>query len=196
MRVLTSAALTGLLVFGSAGSLTAQGNLRIGFIDSGAILEEAPGADEARAEFDRQMERWRQELETMSTQIDSMTTAYQQQQTTLLPNVRQARENEIRQMQQRYQQRVDEMNKEAQDNQNALLGPILDQMNDVIEGIRTEGGYSLIFDVASQSIIAADPSLDLTQEVIRRLKQRADAGGAPDSSGTGGTGGSDAAGTQ
>jgi hypothetical protein len=67
-----------------------------------------------------------------------------------------------------------------------LIEPILTQMMEVIEQLRVEGSYSVIMDAAGQSIIAADPALDLTQEVLRRLQQTA---GAPSAApaGTGST---------
>jgi Skp family chaperone for outer membrane proteins len=56
----------------------------------------------------------------------------------------------------------------------------MDKVTAVIEKMREEGNYSLILDVAAGSIISADPSLDLTQEVIRRLAaQDASAPGNP-----------------
>jgi outer membrane protein len=185
-RGLTLAAIAASVVFGGAPSLEAQGNLRIGYIDSRAILAEAPGAAEAQAEFDRQMQNYNAELEQLQADLDSMMTAYQQQQSTLLPNVRQARENEIRQTDLRYQQRVAQMEQESESNRAALIEPILTQMMEVIEQIRVEGSYSMIMDAAGQSIIAADPGLDLTQEVLRRLQQTAGAGSAAPA-GTSGT---------
>ena len=105
MRVLTLAAVVSLVLWASAPDLEAQATLKIGYVDSQAILQEAPGATEAQEEFDRQMERFSQEVEDMGVELDSLVNAYQQQQSTLLANVRQARENEINQLQQRYQQR-------------------------------------------------------------------------------------------
>jgi Skp family chaperone for outer membrane proteins len=49
-------------------------------------------------------------------------------------------------------------------------------MSLVIEQVREEGSYALIFDTASRAIIAADPALDLTEEVLRRLQQIASGG--------------------
>ena len=177
MREFALAATAGLMVCASAGDLEAQAVLKIGYIDSQAILAEAPGATEAQEEFDRQMERFTQEVEEMGTELDSLVSAYQQQQSTLLQNVRQARETEINQLQQRYQQRVDQMGQEAEVSRQALIEPILAQMTETIDAIRTEGGYHYIFDVASQAIISADTSLDLTQEVLRRMEQAAGSGG-------------------
>jgi Skp family chaperone for outer membrane proteins len=55
----------------------------------------------------------------------------------------------------------------------------MERINAVIEDIRADGGYSMIFDVAAQGIIAADPALDLTAEVVRRLQAGAATVGNP-----------------
>ena len=177
MRVRTLGIAAGLLVSASAADLEAQIALKIGYVNSQAILEEAPGATEAQEEFDRQMERFSQEIEDMGTELDSLIAAYQQQQNTLLPNVRQARETEINTLQQRYQQRVDEMGTEAEQSRQVLIQPILTEMAQIIDAIREEAGYHYIFDTASQAIVAADTTLDLTEEVLRRMQQAAGAGG-------------------
>ena len=51
-------------------------------------------------------------------------------------------------------------------------------MNGIIEGIRAEFNYSMIFDASAQGggLITADRSLDISQLVIQRLQA---AGGAP-----------------
>ena len=51
-----------------------------------------------------------------------------------------------------------------------LVEPVMERITAVIETIRAEGSYSMIFDVAAQGIISADPALDLTTEVVRRLQ--------------------------
>ena len=81
------------------------------------------------------------------------------------------------QFQQRYQQRVDQMSQEAEVARQSLVEPLFTQMADTIDDIREEGNYQYIFDVASQAIIAADSSLDLTEEVLLRMQQAAGVGG-------------------
>ena len=57
-----------------------------------------------------------------------------------------------------------------QQRQAELIQPIMEEVTSVIEALREEGNYSLILDAGAGSIISADPSLDLTQEVISRLE--------------------------
>ena len=170
MRSFILAIGAGLLAFVSASKLEAQTGLRIGHVNSETVLAEAPGATEAQEEFDRLTERGDQEIEEMDAELDSLIAAYQQRQSTLSPNIRQARETEINQLQQRNQQRLDQIGQELQQSRLTLFGPIVDQMYETIEAIREEGGYHLILEVASQIISAADASLDLTQEVLDRMQ--------------------------
>lgn len=146
---------------------------RIGYIDSQAILEEAPGAREAQEEFEQDMQRYQEEIQRMGQELEQLIEQYQQQQRTLSPEARERREGEIRQREATYQQRVEEMEMEAAERRQQLVEPILDRMSDAIEEIRSEGEYTMIFDVASRAIIAADPELDLTNQVIRRLRETA-----------------------
>ena len=62
--------------------------------------------------------------------------------------------------------------------QQELVQPVMDRINEVIEEIREEGSYAIIFDVAGGGVVAADSALDLTQEVIRRLQASGETAGA------------------
>jgi len=174
----------GLFFAASATGIQAQSDgLKIGYIDSRVIMEQAPGAQEASQQFNQDMEQFRAEVEAMAEQLDSMITQYEQQRLTLSPEARQQREQTIQTRRQEYQQRVTQLDQMATQRQQELAQPIMDRINQVIETMRAEGSYHLIFDVAAGAIIAADPSLNLTDEVIRRLK--ADTTGASGPAGEG-----------
>ncbi len=149
----------------------AQTGLKIGYINSQAIYQEAPGAQAAQQQFETDMERFRGEVQRLGEELQTMITQYEQQQGTLSPEARQTREAAIREKEGAYRNRVNELENEAGRRQQELVEPIMRRINEIIETLRREGNYSLIFDVGPGSnIIAADPALDLTNEVIRRLR--------------------------
>lgn len=162
-----------LLVAIAAIPAAAQNTPRIAYINSQMILEQAPGAAEAAQQFDRDMARYRAEVEQLGTELEALIQQYQQQQLTLSPEAKSNREEEIRLKQTQYNQRLQELDQQAGLRQQELVQPIMDQITAVIETIRAEGNYALIFDVAAQSIVAADTTLDLTDEVVRRLQDSA-----------------------
>jgi Skp family chaperone for outer membrane proteins len=51
------------------------------------------------------------------------------------------------------------------------MAPLEERIQAVIDGIRAERGLGLIFDVSApgNNVVSADPVLDLTSTVVRRL---------------------------
>jgi outer membrane protein len=82
---------------------------------------------------------------------------------------RQQQQQALVQKQQEMQRKSAEFEQQVQAKQNEILRPALERVNGVIEQLRQERGYALILDVAAGGVIAADPSLDITDEVLRRL---------------------------
>ncbi len=157
--------------FMAADNAAAQGPLRLGYIDSQAILAQAPGATEAQDQFERDMARYRAELDRIGEELQGMIQQFEQQQLTLSPQARETQTQSIQAKQEEYNQRAAELEGEAGRRQAELVQPIMDQVTAAIDEIRTEGGYAIVFDLSAQAIVSADPELNLTQQVIDRLMQ-------------------------
>ncbi len=176
LSVLVAAAGLGLLATG----VSAQGP-KIAFIDSRKIIGEAPGAKEAQATFDREMQGYQAQLKVMEDSLKAMMDDYQQKSTTLSPEAKKLREDAIRAKQEAYQQKASQLEEQAGNRQAQLVQPVMDRIRQVISQIRAEGNYSMIFDVGGQGsgVVAADTTLDLTSQVLARLSKMAAAPTAP-----------------
>lgn len=143
---------------------------KIGYIDSQRVMQQAPGAQEVRDSLNKAMAGFRQQLQPLQDSLQQLMNEYQQQQSVMTPQRRQQQEDLIRQKQQEYQQRQQDLQQQAQQKQQDLMKPITDRIQVVLDDIRQQQGFVIIFDAASSGIITADPSLDLTDEVIKRLQ--------------------------
>ncbi len=161
----------------AAGTAEAQ-TLKIAYINSQEILANAPGAQEAEEQFNQDMASYSAEAQQLQEELNRMQQQLQQQQLSLSPEAKANREQQIRQKATEAQQRMQELDQQAAARRAELVQPVMDQINVVIETIREEGNYALILDVAAGAIISADPTLDLTQEVLRRLQAEATTPGA------------------
>ncbi|MFC1575280.1 OmpH family outer membrane protein [Gemmatimonadota bacterium] len=159
-----------LLVLVMASVAQAQAIVKIGYIDSQAILTQDPAAMEAQQQFEADMTRYRAEVQQMGEELQQLIDQYEQQQAMLSEAAKANREEEIRLKQTQYQDRIQELEQQAGLRQAELVEPVMERISAIIDEIRAEGGYSMIFDVAAQGIISADPTLDLTPEVVRRLQ--------------------------
>lgn len=160
------------------------------YINSQALLKATPGASKAQETWNKELQHYRSEVQDLASQVDSLEQAYQRQESMLSDAAKSRKQKEIQQKRQQLQQRTQELEQQAAQRQHELMQPILNKVRGVIEKIREERGYTMVFDAAGSGLLAADPSLDITNLVIQRLKAQGDTTSAGDSTGASGSGGS------
>jgi Skp family chaperone for outer membrane proteins len=146
---------------------------RIAFIRSRTILDSTPGYTAAESTFAREFQGMRDEVQKLQQQLDSAVQAFDQALIALSPAAKDAKRHDLQQMQDRMNQRSSELDSRARARNQELLGPFQTRINTIIQGIRAEGNYGIIFDADAQNngIVAADLTLDLTSKVIARVRQ-------------------------
>lgn len=151
-----------------------NGATKFAWINSQQIIDQAPGAREAQQELEEMANRSRSELEGLETELQEMTQQFEQQRGTMSDDRREERQQEIMQRQQALFQRSQELEQELAERQAQLVNPIFDRIRGVIEDIRVEGNYTMIFDHAGGGVVlAADPALNITDQVLARLRSTA-----------------------
>ncbi|MCU0620102.1 MAG: OmpH family outer membrane protein [Gemmatimonadales bacterium] len=145
---------------------------KVAFVNAQRILQSTPGWTTAEQTFAKESEGYRTELQRLQATLDSLATDFEQQSVVLSPSQRQAKRQELEQKRTQLEQRAQELQQKAGARQRELLEPLQTKVNGVIETVRAEGGYAMIFDASApgSAIVAADRSLDLTDRVIERLK--------------------------
>jgi Skp family chaperone for outer membrane proteins len=146
---------------------------KIAFISSREILDSTPGYAAAESTFYAEFQDMRNEVQKLQQQLDSAVQAFDQASIALSPAAKEAKRQELQQMQQRMTQRSNELDTRARARNQELLGPFQARINTIIQGMRAEGNYAMIFDADAQgnNIVAADPALDLTPKIIARVRQ-------------------------
>jgi outer membrane protein len=180
MRALFRAApLAFALMIALSLSAHAQG-LKVAYVQTSVLLEQAPGRAEAEAQFDKETGTYRAQIKRMSESLNAMVADFQKRQATLTPTARETQGKGIQAKEAEYQRRTQELEQKAQGRQNELVQPILDKIKQAIEDVRVEGGYAMIFNADQGSpIVAVDKSLNITDRVLTRLKGTTAAAPAP-----------------
>lgn len=153
----------------SAGAAQAAGT-RIGVVHTDQILKEAPqfkaAADKMRAEFQKEGAALEARQKKLAEEIKN----YQRNAAVMAKDKRAADEKKLSSEQlslasdeQQFRDKVQKRNKELNQELQA-------QVASVITGIAKSGGYSLV--VADP--VYAVPSLDITDEVLAKLKKQGD----------------------
>ena len=172
MQTFVRAGLAALVLTAVPALAQAQGAVKIGYIDSRVILQQAPGRAEAEAAFQKEMQTYQTQVQRMGDSLNTLIASYDKQELTLSPTAKATRQQQIRDRQQAYQERVQGLQDQAQQRQSELMGPIMERINQVIADVRAQEGYSFILDVGATGgvVVAADTTLNLTDKVIARLK--------------------------
>lgn len=163
------AALVVLVVSDARAQVMPPAGTPVVYVRGQVVLQAAPGAADAARTFERELADMRTELQQQAAVVDSMLQDYQRQEVLLSPQAKEQKQSEILDLRNRLQQRQGEMDTQAQQRQQELLGPILEQIGDVIEALRSENRYAIVLDASKEGLVAADTTLDITDAVLSRL---------------------------
>jgi len=145
---------------------------KMAYIDSRRLLAEAPGAQNARDQIQQEMAQFQAQVQILQDSLDAMIADYQRKSVLLSPEEKKKQEDAIVARRSALQQRVQGIDAQATQRQNDLMAPVMNQIQEVLDSIRIEQGIAIIFD-AAQGIVSADSTLDLTSNVLARMKSAA-----------------------
>lgn len=145
--------------------------VKIVYINGRQILQQTPGYAAAESTFNHDVEGYRTEVQRLEAQLDSAARAFDMAAIALSPAAKSAKQKELQTMQQHIATRQTELQQKAQQREAELLQPIQARVNAVLQGMRAEGNYAFILDAEAPGspLVAADPALDITNQVLARL---------------------------
>ena len=169
-----------------AGSAAAQAAPKFGYVNSAKILADAPGRAEAENQFNTEVKAYQAQLQRMSDSLQLLAANFDKEAPKLDSATRETRAASIRTKEADYQKRAQALDTQMQNRQAELVRPIMEQLQKIIEQVRAEDNYAMIFDVGSQAsvIVAADKNLDITAKVMARMKAAPKPAAAPAKSNT------------
>jgi outer membrane protein len=171
-RMLTAAlALTAI----SALPQVARAEQKIAYVDLQRALEETDEGKKAKAKLKADFEKKQKELDARQEELKKMKADLDKQQAILKPEALQAKQQELQQKLVGLQETYMRLQKDLQEKEAQETGKIFKKMQGVIATIAEKENVTFVLEKNS-GILYAPPSLDLTNELIRKFN--AGAGGA------------------
>ncbi len=167
-----------LLVVLSLTVLTqAQRGARIAFIDMEYILESVPEYQKAQAQLEATVSKWLAASQSKQTEIDALKDALEKEKILLTPELIEDRNTDIAILEEelyQYQQKKFGADGDLIKRKKELIKPVQDEVFDVVQMIRKAKKYDYVFDKSSKEImlIAANDKLDISNQVVKRLKSK------------------------
>jgi len=153
----------------SGTAVNAQ-NFKFGHINSQELLSLMPERDSAQAKIQQLAEDLEGELEIMNVEYRNKLNDYLEKQDNLTPLVKQTKEQELNEFQNRIQEFTNSASQEIQQQEAQLIQPIIQKAEKAIKDVGKENGFSYIFDLSRGTIIYfSEQSEDILPLVLKKL---------------------------
>jgi outer membrane protein len=145
-------------------------NLKFGHINSQELLTAMPESDSAQAKIEKLAADYDQQLEEMNVELNKKYDEYLTNRDNYTDLIRQTKEADIQEMQQRVQNFQQVAQQDLQQQQQQLIQPVLEKANNAIKEVAKENGFVYIFDVSrGNPVYFSDQSIDILPLVRTKL---------------------------
>lgn len=149
-------------------SMTAHAqSLKVGYVDAVRILDQAPQAEEALKQLEKEFGPRDEELRKIRNQIQELEDNLDQNSLVMTDSQRRADEKQLRDLKREFQRSNQEFREDYNIRRNEELAKIQRKVTEVIVEIAKSGDYDLIV----QESVYVSEKLDITQQVLKKLAE-------------------------
>lgn len=141
---------------------------KFGHINTQELFAQMPEVNQVKLKMDTIQSQYEMQMASMSEEFQKKYQDYQTQEATMPDAVKQIRQQELQEMQQRIQLFYQTAEQDIQRKQQELLTPVHEKMTKAIKAVGEREGYTYIFDSAAMVHIGND-AIDATPAVKKEL---------------------------
>jgi outer membrane protein len=161
------------LMLGLAAAPAAFSQAKIGWVNSRAIMEKLPEAQDAQRQIDNLVAEWQSELAKMQNDWQKKFQEYDKKKLILTDQMRTQEEKDLQDLDKKiadYRNKKFGQNGELFNKQNELMKPVQNKIFKVIQDIAKEDDYDYVFDKSGDILLMyTNDKYDLTAKVFERL---------------------------
>ncbi len=160
-------------LFASAETEMAAGNIKACFVDLQEVLRSLPQYSSAKETLEGLAKEKQKMVSEKEKEIQKLDKAMKQDMLRSA-DAKQEKEAEFKSKLNDYQDMVKQIQAELADKEEELLAPVKEALSKAIESVSKEKGFNLVFDAAAPAgrpILYIDDSLDITEGVIKKVKE-------------------------
>jgi outer membrane protein len=159
-----------------AAVIPATAQMKIGYLNSEAIMQQLPEAQDAQKQLDGITADWQTELTKMQSDLQHKFEEYDKKKLIMSDKRRSEVEKELQDMDRKmveYRTAKFGTSGELFAKQNELMKPIQDKVFKAVKDVADEGGYDYVFDKSSTTLLMySNEKNDLTAKVLAKLQQK------------------------
>jgi outer membrane protein len=141
---------------------------KFGHVNTQELFSQMPEVNQVKLKMDTIQNQYEMQLASMNEEFQKKMQDYQSQESTMADAVKQIRQQELQEMNQRIQLFYQTAEQDIQRKQQELLAPVHEKMTKAIKAVGDREGYTYIFDSAAMVHIGAD-AVDVTPSIKKEL---------------------------
>lgn len=162
-----------LLIATAAAAAGVHAQAKIGWINSSAIMEKLPEAQDAQRQIDNVVAGWQTELAKMQNDWQKKYEEYDKKKLILTDQLRAQTEKDLQDLDKKiadYRTKKFGQNGELFNKQNELMKPVQNKIFKVIQDVAKDEGYDYVFDKSGDILLMySNDKYDLTAKVFEKL---------------------------
>ena len=148
----------------------AQAQVKIAHVNTAEILDAMPEKAKAEKDLEKYYGELQTQLQTMAQEYQTKLQDYEANQAAMANLMKQSKEREILDLQNRIQQFQANAETEFENKRAQLLKPILDKIQNAINTVGKEKGYTYMLDLATgATVYVGTDAVDATKDVKAKL---------------------------
>ncbi|MDD2197187.1 MAG: OmpH family outer membrane protein [Bacteroidales bacterium] len=152
MKKLLTTALVA-ITFISTSSVFAQSNLKFAHINGQELVMVMPERDTAELKLQAYGQDLSEQIEELHVEYNNKVQTFMQRRETLTAAIRDAREKELSELQQRIQEFEGTAQQDYQRMQGELMRPLMDKADKAIKAVAEREGYIYVFDTSAGGVV-------------------------------------------
>nr|WP_319400047.1 OmpH family outer membrane protein [uncultured Carboxylicivirga sp.] len=158
------------LIFIASFTVKAQQPMKFGHLNSSELMAAMPELKALQEQIDSEFKVKEDQLAVMQQELQKKQQEYQTNASALTPEQRQAKEQEMMELNQKVQNYYMLAQQQMQAKQQELMAPIMQKFQAAIQEVGDEQGFLYIFDLASRvPLFNSEKSVDVTPFVKEKL---------------------------
>lgn len=142
---------------------------KFGHVNTGELFTQMPEVAKVKLKMDTIQSQYENQLSMMQEEFQKKAQDYQAQASTMTEAIRQIREQELGEMQQRIQLFYQTAEQDIQRQQQELLAPVHERMAKAIQAVGEKEEYTYIFDSSAMVYISTTTAIDATPSIKKEL---------------------------
>jgi len=171
---LTVFALTlSLTVFSLVSRAQASPDIQVGFVDIQKALASSEAGKDAQKKYDAEVKKLQAKLDDKKSEFESLRQNYQKQKESLNEKARADKEEELLTREKDLKRQFQDSQESLRRKNGQLVGELVEKMKKVVDEYGKAQGYTVILEKSGQTVLFADSSIDVTDQIVKKFDQAA-----------------------